>query len=69
MTYLWTDEGWLYLAIVLGLWNRDMLSWVDDLKNERVHGCRYATRAKATAGIFEYIEVFGNRKRRYSTLG
>ena len=22
ITYLWTDEGWLYLAIVLDLFNR-----------------------------------------------
>jgi putative transposase len=41
----------------------------NSLKNERVHGRRYATRAEATADIFEYIEVFYNRKRRHSTLG
>ncbi|MBZ0090672.1 MAG: IS3 family transposase [Sulfuricellaceae bacterium] len=140
MTYLWTDEGWLYLAIVLDLFNREIVgwslkprmtadivtdaltmakfrrkpalgvlhhsdrgsqyasrafqqkladygmtcsmsrkgncwdnapseSWFNSLKNERVHGRRYATRAEATADIFEYIEVFYNRKRRHSTLG
>ena len=25
ITYLWTDEGWLYLAIVLDLFNRCLL--------------------------------------------
>ena len=140
MTYIWTDEGWLYLAIVLDLFNREIVgwslkprmtadivtdaltmarfrrkpapgvlhhsdrgsqyasrafqdkladygmicsmsrkgncwdnapseSWFNSLKNERVHGRRYATRAEATADIFEYIEVFYNRKRRHSTLG
>ena len=24
ITYLWTDEGWLYLAIVLDLFNREV---------------------------------------------
>ena len=140
MTYIWTDEGWLYLAIVLDLFNREIVgwslksrmtadivtdaltmawfrrkpapgvlhhsdrgsqyacrafqqklvdygmacsmsrkgncwdnapseSWFNSLKNERVHGRRYVTRAEATADIFEYIEVFYNRKRRHSTLG
>jgi transposase InsO family protein len=29
----------------------------------------YATREEAKPDIFEYIEVFYNRKRRHSTLG
>lgn len=27
MTYIWTDEGWLYLAIVLDLFNREVVGW------------------------------------------
>lgn len=27
ITYLWTDEGWLYLAIVLDLLNREVVGW------------------------------------------
>ena len=140
MTYLWTDEGWLYLAIVLDLFNREVVgwshkprmtadivtdaltmawfrkkpapgllhhsdrgsqyashafqdklkeygmtcsmsrkgncwdnapteSWFNSFKNERVHGVRYATHAAIKAAAFEYIEVFYNRKRQYSTLG
>ena len=139
MTYIWTDEGWLYLAIVLDLFNREVVGWsikarmtadivvdaltmawfrrkpapglmhhsdrgsqyashdfqrrlkeygmtcsmsrkgncwdnaptesfFNSLKNERVHGTRYATRDEARADLFEYIEVFYNRKRRHSTL-
>lgn len=26
-TYLWTNEGWLYLAIVLDLFNREVVGW------------------------------------------
>ncbi len=44
-------------------------SFFNSLKNERVHGTRYATRAAAEADLFEYIEVFYNRSRRHSTLG
>ena len=140
MTYLWTDEGWLYLAVVLDLFNREVVGWslkprmtadivadalamatgrrqpapgllhhsdrgsqyasrpfqdqlagygmmcsmsrkgncwdnaptesfFNSLKNERVHGTRYATRQAAEADVFDYLEVFYNRKRRHSTLG
>jgi len=140
MTYLWTDEGWLYLAVVLDLFNREVVGWslkprmtadlvaealamatgrrkpaagllhhsdrgsqyasrpfqdqlagygmicsmsrkgncwdnaptesfFNSLKNERVHGTRYATRQVAEADVFDYIEVFYNRTRRHSTLG
>ncbi|AFL74577.1 transposase [Thiocystis violascens DSM 198] len=27
ITYLWTDEGWLYLAIVLDRFNREVVGW------------------------------------------
>jgi putative transposase len=140
LTYVWTDEGWLYLAVVLDLFNREIVGWsikprmttdivtdaltmawfrrrpapglihhsdrgsqyashafqrklaaygmtcsmsrkgncwdnaptesfFNSLKNERVHGTRYATRADAVADLFDYIEVFYNRSRRHSTLG
>ena len=44
-------------------------SFFNSLKNERVHGTAYATRADAQADLFEYIEVFYNRSRRHSALG
>jgi len=140
LTYVWTDEGWLYLAVVMDLFNREIVGWslkprmtvdivtdaltmawfrrrpapglihhsdrgsqyashafqaklaehgmtcsmsrkancwdnaptesfFNSLKNERVYGTRYATRAAAVADLFDYIEVFYNRSRRHSTLG
>ena len=140
MTYVWTTEGWLYLAVVLDLYSRTVIGWamghrltVDlaeraltmalthrkplagllhhsdrgsqyaarryqrllgehgitssmsrtgncwdnacvesffgTLKRELVYHRRYATRNEATQDIFEYIEVFYNRRRRHSTLG
>jgi putative transposase len=140
LTYVWTAEGWLYLAVLLDLYSRTVIGWamghrltVDlaeraltmalanrtptagllhhsdrgsqyaamsyqrllgehgitpsmsrtgncwdnacvesffgTLKRELVYHRHYATRDDATRDIFEYIEVFYNRKRRHSTLG
>jgi putative transposase len=140
ITYLATDEGWLYLAVVMDFFNREIIGWsfkdrlsadialdaltmawfrrrpgpgvihhsdrgvqyashafqaklaeygmrcsmsrkancwdnapsesfFNNLKNERVHGTHYRTRAEAKADVFEYIEMFYNRIRRHSTLG
>jgi putative transposase len=140
ITYVWTTEGWLYLAVVLDLYSRLVIGWAmsprltgelaeqallmaltnrqpragllhhsdrgsqyaathyqhvltthgitpsmsrkgncwdnacvesffGTLKRELVYHRHYATREDATQDIFEYIEVFYNRRRRHSTLG
>ena len=140
ITYVATAEGWLYLAIVLDLYTRQIVGWAmrermtkelvidalrmawfrrrpppglihhsdrgspycshdfqkqlaeygmlasmsrkgncwdnatsesffNSLKNERVHGSRYETRDEARADLFDYVEVFYNRRRRHSALG
>jgi putative transposase len=140
LTYIPTDEGWLYLAGVMDLWSRKIVGWAmadhlraelareallmalahrkpgadllhhsdrgvqyasedyrhllaqhgmvpsmsgkgdcwdnacvesfwGTLKTEWVNPRHYATREQAQASIFEYIEVFYNRKRLHSTLG
>ena len=140
ITYIWTDEGWLYLAVVLelysrrvigwaiaermtatlvrdslimALWHRKMPtgvivhsdrgsqycsaayqklfhknklicsmskkgdcydnaameSWNHSFKVEAVHGERFKTRSEAKYQVFEYIEVYYNRKRLHSKLG
>jgi transposase InsO family protein len=140
LTYVWTTEGWLYLAVILDLYSRLVVGWAmghrltaelaeqalmmalanrtpqagllhhsdrgsqyaatryqrllgahgitpnmsrtgncwdnacvesffGTLKRELVHHRRYETREAARQDIFEYIEVFYNRRRRHSTLG
>ena len=49
--------------------NAPMESFFGTLKTELVHHRKYKTRAEAKAEIFEYIEVFYNRKRLQSGLG
>ncbi|MDH4338566.1 MAG: IS3 family transposase [Candidatus Krumholzibacteria bacterium] len=140
ITYVWTLQGWLFLAIVLDLGSRRVVGWATSgrvtkelvieafrnalekrlpqtgvvhhsdrgsqygsnefqmmlrrhgivssmsgrgncydnavvesffatMKRERVSGRRYATREEARRDLFDYIEVFYNRKRRHSSLG
>jgi transposase InsO family protein len=49
--------------------NAVMESFWGTLKTELVHQEHYATRQQARQSIFEYIEVFYNRKRLHSSLG
>ncbi len=44
-------------------------SFFHTLKTEEIHLCNYRMREEAKNSIFEYIEVFYNRKRLHSTLG
>lgn len=140
ITYLWTLEGWLYLAVILDLYSRKVVGWslgeglerqlaldalrmalrerapgaglmhhsdrgtqyasqeyqsllgehgivssmsrsgncwdnavaesfFATLKIELAHRARWSTRAEARSAIFEYLELFYNRKRRHSVLG
>lgn len=46
-----------------------MESWNHSLKVEAIHGERFVTREAARAHVFEYIEIYYNRKRPHSTLG
>jgi len=49
--------------------NAYMESFFGTLKTELVYGERYRSRLEARLSIFEYVEVFYNRKRRHSALG
>jgi transposase InsO family protein len=44
-------------------------SFFGTLKTELIHHDTYATRDEARLALFEYLEVFYNRKRRHSALG
>ena len=139
ITYIPTEEGWLYLAAVIDLCSRKVVGWAADdhlraelpcaalqmalthrrpsgpllhhsdrgvqyacdeyqallarhgiecsmsrrgncydnavvesffgtLKTELIHHHTYATRNEARLALFEYLEVFYNRKRRHSAL-
>ncbi len=44
-------------------------SFFATLKKELIHGRSWPTKADLRTEVFEYIEVFFNRRRRHSTLG
>lgn len=44
-------------------------SFFSSLKRERTHGRRFVSREELRRVLFEYIEVFYNRRRRHSHLG
>ncbi|KTD10850.1 IS3 element protein InsF [Legionella gratiana] len=49
--------------------NAVMESFYHTLKVEIIYGEQYKTRKEAQLALFDYIEVFYNRKRIHSTLG
>jgi putative transposase len=49
--------------------NAAMESFFHTLKSEEVRSAAYGTRREAKRRLFEYIEIWYNRKRRHSTLG
>ena len=44
-------------------------SFFKTLKTELIYFSRFKTRAEAKSAIFDYVEVFYNRRRRHSSLG
>lgn len=44
-------------------------SFFSTLKNELVHHCTFATRDSASKALFDYIELFYNRRRLHQALG
>jgi putative transposase len=82
ITYVWTDEGWLYLAMVMNLYSRAIVghratcydnalteSFFHSLKVGLVHRQRYTTRRMSQTSIFEYIETYYHRQRKHSAIG
>ena len=49
--------------------NAPMESFFGTLKNELVHRTTFPTRAAARRALFEYVEIYYNRRRRHSGLG
>ena len=41
ITYIWTKEGWLYLAVVIDLYSRRVVGWSIDkrMTKQFSHGC------------------------------
>ena len=44
-------------------------SFFATLKKELIHGRSWPSKAELRTEVFDYIEIFFNRRRRHSTLG
>lgn len=60
LTYVWTDEGWLYLSVVLDLFSRKVVGWnmSEDLKAQGVAEAltMALTRRKPDAGLVHHSD-------------
>ena len=60
LTYVWTDEGWLYLAVVIDLFSRRVVGWSmnDDLKAAGVANAlsMALTRRRPGAGLLHHSD-------------
>ena len=59
ITYLWTNEGWLYLAIVLDLFNREVAGW--SLKPRMTADIVTDAPTESWFGSFKNERVYGER--------
>ena len=65
----WQTTHGQHLASSLYTDNAVVESFFETLKRELVDGCVYRSHEEARQVIFEYVEVYYNRKRRHSSLG
>ncbi len=60
ITYVWTSEGWLYLAVVLDLYSRKVVGWTREPTLSRelaINALRMAIRARQPgAGLVSYTD-------------
>lgn len=43
ITYIWTQEGWLYLSVVIDLFSRQIVGWSFNNRISSQNGCLAAT--------------------------
>ena len=60
VTYVWTHEGWLYLAAILDLYSRRVVGWAASACNDRVLALDALARATSTrkpaAGLLHHSD-------------
>ena len=65
ITYLWTSGGWLYLTVILDLWDRKAIGWSmgKDLASE--HACRALAMAAGNRSPHEGLIFHSDRGVQY----
>lgn len=65
ITYLWTDEGWLYLAVVIDLYSRSVVGWAMDHHMKAGLVCDALTMALQRRGAPKGVIVHSDRGSQY----
>jgi transposase InsO family protein len=68
ITYIRTREGWLYLAVILDLWSRAVISWSADSFMDENLVIRTLDKALATRGKQEGLIFHSDRGSQYASL-
>ena len=73
-TYVWTDQGWHYLATVMNLFSREIIGWAFSSSNDRHLVCK-ALRLQSSMSAKGYCydnahmeSFFGSLKSECQTL-
>lgn len=67
ITYLWTDDGWLYLAVILDLYSRKVIGWSMSERMTRSLVCDALTMALWRRGFPKGVIVHTDRGSQYSS--
>jgi len=65
ITYLWTDEGWLYLAVVIDLYSRKVVGWSMSSRMQASLVCDALTMALWRRGFPKDVIVHTDRGSQY----
>jgi putative transposase len=65
ITYLWTDEGWMYLAVVLDLYSRKVIGWSMSKRMKASLVCDALTMALWRRGFPKNVIVHTDRGSQY----
>jgi putative transposase len=68
ITYIWTREGWLYLAVVLDLFSRRIIGWATSTWIDAELVCAALRRALDRRGIPEEVIFHSDRGSQYTSL-
>ena len=65
MTYVWTDEGWLYLAVIMDLYSRAIVGWSMGNRMTRQLMCDALTMALFRRGFPKAVIIHSDRGSQY----
>ena len=65
ITYLWTDEGWLYLAVIIDLYSRAVIGWSLNTRMTRQLVCDALTMALWRRGFPKGVLLHSDRGSQY----